>query len=60
MENKAISPSDDGAGKRAMRKTIARDEKGGVGREKPDENKVEEVDIVTEVEEEVVPGSLLV
>lgn len=60
MENEAIPPSDDGTSKWAMRKTITSDEKGGIGREKPDVNEVDDVDIVTEVEKEVVPSSFLV
>jgi hypothetical protein len=60
MEYGAISPSDNCAGEWAMWETITRNEKDGVGREKPDADKVDDINIVTEVKEEVVPGSLLV
>lgn len=50
MEDKTVSPGDDGTGKGAMRKTVACDEESGVAREKPNVDEVENGDIVTEVE----------
>lgn len=43
-----------------MREAVARHEQRRVGREEPDVNEVEDCYVVAEVEEEVMPGTLLV
>lgn len=60
VEHEAISPCDHGACQGSMREQIARDEQSRAGREEPEVHEVEDGDKVTEIEEEVVPGALLV
>lgn len=60
MKHKAISPRNDCTRKGAMREAVARHEQCRVGRKEPDVNEVEDCDIIAEVEEKVMPETLLV
>ena len=60
MEHQTISPSDDSASQSPMGQTVARHPQPYVGREHPEEQEVEDVRVVTQVEQEVVPIALLV
>ncbi len=60
MENKTIPPSDDRASQRAQGKTVTSNKQGCAVRHCPDEDQVEDVDIVAQVEEEIVPCAFLI
>lgn len=60
VKYKTVSPCDDGTSQGTMGKTVARDEQDGAAWEEPEVDEVEDGDIVAQVEEEVVPGALLV
>ena len=60
VEYKTIPPGDDRASQGAQGETVASDEQSWTVGHCPDEDQVEDVDIVAEVEEEIVPGALLV
>ena len=46
MENKTVAPSYDSTRQRAMREGVASDKKARARREKPDEDEVEDCDVV--------------
>lgn len=60
VEDKTIPPGDNSTGQGAMREAIASNEQNSAAGEDPEVDEVEDGDIVAEVEEEVVPGALLV
>ena len=60
VEDEAVAPCYDRAGKGALGEAVARDEERGVAREEPDVDEVENGAGVAEVEEEVVPRAFLV
>ena len=60
MEDKTVTPRNNRAGEGAMRETIRRDEHGGTGREKPYVDETNDIRVVAQVEEEVVPQFLFV
>jgi hypothetical protein len=60
VEHQAVSPCDDSTGKGPVREAVASDEESRAGGEDPDEQEVENGDVIAEVEEKVVPRSLLV
>lgn len=60
MEHQAVPPRDDCARKGSMRETVACHEQCRVGRKEPDVNEIEDCRVIAEVEEEVMPVTLLV
>lgn len=60
VEHEAVAPGNHCAGERAMRKTVACDEERSALREEPDVDEVENGNVVAQVEEEVVPRTLLI
>ena len=60
MENETVAPGYNSTRQRAMREGVASDKKSRTRREKPDENEVEDGNVVAEVEEEIMPGAFLV
>jgi hypothetical protein len=60
MKYKAISPRDDCTRKGTVREAVACHEQRRVGRKEPNINEVEDCDIIAEVEEKVMPVTLLV
>lgn len=60
MKHKTVSPGDNCACQTSMRKTIARYEQRRALREEPDVYKVEDSDVVAEIEEEIMPGPFFV
>ena len=60
MEDKTVTPSNNRAGEGAMRETIRRNEHGGTRREEPYVDETNDIRVVAQVEEEVVPQLLFV
>ena len=60
VKDKTIPPGDDSTSQRAQRQAVTRDEECGTRRHSPYEDEIEDVGVVAEVEEEVVPCALLV
>lgn len=60
MEDEAVTPGNDRAREGAVREAVARYKERRVRGEQPDVDEVEDGAVVAEVEEEVVPGALLV
>ena len=60
MEDKTIPPCNHSARQRAMRETVTRDPKRRARWCEPDENKVEDRNVVAEVEQKVMPRAFLV
>lgn len=60
VEDQAIPPSNDGTGKRSMRQAVASREECRAIRHSPNPDKIEDVGVVAQVEEEIMPCSLLV
>ena len=60
VKDKTIPPGDDSTSQRAQRQAVTRDEECGTRRHSPYEDEIEDVGVVAEVEEEVVPCAFLV
>jgi hypothetical protein len=60
MKNETVAPGYNGTRQRAMREGVASHKKSGTRREKPDEDEVEDGNVIAEVEEEIMPGAFFV
>ena len=60
VEDEAVSPRNHCTRKRSVREAITCEEHGGARWKDPDVYEIEDVAVVAEVEEEIVPGALLV
>ena len=60
VEHETIPPSDNRTSQRTQRETITSDEQCRTVRHAPDVDEIEDIGVIAEVEEEVVPGAFLV
>ena len=60
VEHETIPPSDNRTSQRTQRETVTSDEQCRTVRHAPDVDEIEDIGVIAEVEEEVVPCALLV